>query len=544
MTNCKNCGKQFEIRTEDEVYYKKFDVPGPEDCPDCRLQNKLCFRNERTFYKRKSSLSGQSMVSIYSEDADFPVYSPEEWWSDKHDGYKYGVDFDFSRGFFEQFAELQKKVPRIALFNVNPTNSEYCQQAYDNKNCYLCMVLEECEDSMYLSHSNRVRTSFDGNYLQHSELCHDCIDSTKLYNCIGCQSCQNSNDLMFCYDCIGCHDCIGCFGLRNKQYWIMNKQLTQAEYEEKKAVLEFNKYSKFANARDYFLQWTKDLPHRASRNFNVENCTGDYLINGKNCHQCFDSYEIQDSAYCTWIFNSHDCYDVYGLGYSEWVYEGLGVERLNNCAFNTFVSNSHDSCYNDLCFHSRDLFGCVGMKNANFCIFNKKYSEEEYRTLRAKIVEHMKKTGEWGKFFSNKNSQFAYNETAAKDHFPLTEEEATSKGFRWKQKEKKEYLPATCEIPDDTKTIDEKFCQEMLACSACGKNYKIMPNELKFYKRMNISVPRKCPDCRHAERLALRNPGFLWERKCAKCGANIKTSYSPDRLEVIHCETCYADGVQ
>lgn len=38
---------------------------------------------------------------------------------------------------------------------------------------------------------------------------------------------------------------------------------------------------------------------------------------------------------------------------------------------------------------------------------------------KAKIIEHMKSTGEWGQFFPLTLSPFAYNETAANYHFPF-----------------------------------------------------------------------------------------------------------------------------
>ncbi len=544
MANCTSCKKDFIIREKDKDFYSKFDVPEPTMCPECRLQNKLCFRNERTLYKRKSDLSDKDIVSIYHQDSPFKVYSSEEWWSDKHEGLQYGRDFDFSRPFFEQFRELQLQVPRIALFNINPTNSDFCQQAYNNKNCYLCVVVEDCEDSMYMTHSNKIRTSYDSSYLQDCELCYDCIDSTKLYNCIGCQSCQNSSDLMFCYDCVGCQNCVGCFGIRNKKYWIMNKQYTKEQYDEKIKLLEFNKHSKFVNARDYFLDWTKNLPHRSNRNFNVENCTGNYLINAKDSFHCFNSFEIQDCAYCTWIFHSRDCFDVYGLGYGELVYEGLGVERLNACAFNTFVSHSNDTFYSDLSFNSHYLFGCVGLKSKKYCILNKEYSPDEYKELKAKIVEHMEKNGEWGRFFPKEFSPFAYNETAANDHFPLSKGEAANAGFQWREKEKKEYLPASAEIPDDVNEAEDSICKETFACAECEKNYKTQVAELGFYKKWGIAIPRKCPDCRYAYRLSLRNPRILWKRKCEKCGTELETTYATNRSEKVYCEKCYTEEVK
>ncbi len=48
MAVCKSCGGDFVIRDEDRAFYKRFDAPDPEQCPDCRLQHRLNFRNERS----------------------------------------------------------------------------------------------------------------------------------------------------------------------------------------------------------------------------------------------------------------------------------------------------------------------------------------------------------------------------------------------------------------------------------------------------------------------------------------------------------------
>ncbi|MBI2634592.1 hypothetical protein HYW82_02920 [Candidatus Peregrinibacteria bacterium] len=539
MKNCKKCNRPFEIREADRGFYKRFDVPEPEMCPDCRLQHKLCFRNERTLYKNKSAMSGASIISIYAPDSKYKCISPQEWWSEKHEALEYGQDFDFNRPFFEQFQELLLKVPRISLFNINPTNSDYCQQAYDNKNCYLCMVLEKCEDCMYVSHSNGLRDCFDCIFLHDCELCYECLDSNKLYACIGCQSCQNSSELINCYDCIGCKNCIGCYGLRNKQYYIMNEPHTREQYEVKLKMLELNKYSKYQNARRFFEQFIKGLPHRANWNLNVEESSGNYLINCKNALECFDSFELQDCSYCTWVFTSHDCHDVYGMGHGSFVLEGLGVEKLNNSAFNTFVSDSSDCWYSDVCFHSMYLFGCTGLKHKKYCILNKEYMEKEYENLKAKIIEHMKKTGEWGQFFPTALSPFSYNETAANYRFPLSEETALENGFSWCEPDPKEYLKQDFEMTDDLACVDAGICDKILACADCGKNYKIMPKELNFYRKRNVALPRKCTDCRFLDRFKLRNPRNLYERKCEKCAMTVSSSFAPAREEKIYCETCY-----
>lgn len=552
MKECKNCQSSFNIREEDKVFYQKFDVPVPAICPDCRLQQRLAFRNERTLYQRTSSLSGKKMISIYHQDCKYPVYTTEEWWSDQWDGLDHGQDFDFSRPFFDQFQELLLKIPRISLFNVNPSNSDYCQQAYNNKNCYLCMVITDCEDSMYLSHTNHAKDSFDCTYIHHLELCYECLDSNNLYGCVSCQSCQNSSGLTYCYDCIGCQDCFGCWSLRNKKYHIFNKPYSKEEYQEKITSLQLHKRSQFLKYKKYFADLMKDRVHRASRNLNSVDSTGNYLINTQNCFECFDSFQIEDCAYCTWIFESHHCYDAYGLGGSEWVLDCIGNEHVNHVAFNTFVSDSHDVFYSDLCFYSHDLFGCAGLKNKQYCILNKQYSKEEYEAVKAKIIDHMKESGEWGRFFPVSLSPFAYNETAVQNYFPLSREGALAKGFRWKAPDKKDYRPQSYTIPDDIQEVQPDITEAILSCECgncrlhsgtCGKNYRILLQELKFYRDRLLPVPTKCPDCRYDNRLTLRNPRQLFARQCDKCKKEIQTSYAPDRPEKVVCEECYMEEV-
>ena len=104
------------------------------------------WRNDRSFHRRKCSLSGESFISMYSEDTSFPVYKPSEWWSDKWNPLDYGQEFDFSRSFFDQWHELMNKVPRLGIDIVNCENCDFCNYCGDEKNCYLDIAGEGNED--------------------------------------------------------------------------------------------------------------------------------------------------------------------------------------------------------------------------------------------------------------------------------------------------------------------------------------------------------------------------------------------------------------
>jgi hypothetical protein len=81
--------------------------------------------------------------------------------------------------------------------------------------------------------------------------------------------------------------------------------------------------------------------------------------------------------------------------------------------------------------------------------------------------------------------------------------------------------------------VDEIIeCEHKGQCSdRCSTAFKITSEELSFYRRFNIPLPRICYGCRHYSRLHKRNPMKLWHRKCMKegCDNEFETSYSPKR---------------
>src|SRR3989344_5682262 len=106
------------------------------------------------------------------------------------------------------------------------------------------------------------------------------------------------------------------------------------------------------------------------------------------------------------------------------------------------------------------LFGCFGLKKKEYCILNKQYAPEEYKKLRAKIVEQMNEKPyvvekrhttsdkdtivyRYGEFFPPELSPLAYNESVADDYFPLSEAGAKAKGFLWRSPSAKEYAITT-----------------------------------------------------------------------------------------------------
>ncbi|NVN97071.1 hypothetical protein HXX01_02445, partial [Candidatus Nomurabacteria bacterium] len=160
----------------------------------------------------------------------------------------------------------------------------------------------------------------------------------------------------------------------------------------------------------------------------------------------------------------------------------------------------------------------------------------------------------YGEFFPIELSPFAYNETMAYEQFPLSREEILNKNYQWfdELERNHKYTLEASELNDNILDVDESILKEIIHCEhsgtcahQCTNAFRILPEELKFYKRMNLPIPRICPNCRYFIRLGRTLPWKLWHRSCMKEGCNneFETSYAPERPEIVYCEKCYQNEV-
>ena len=134
---CKITGQEFEISDKEIAMCKQLDVPLPEISREERIRTLMATRNEWKLYRRKCDFTGDEIISAYPSDSPFKVYKNEVWWGNEWEALEYGRDFDFNRPFFEQFAELQKDVPREGTTVFNSENCDYNCHIRESRNCYL-----------------------------------------------------------------------------------------------------------------------------------------------------------------------------------------------------------------------------------------------------------------------------------------------------------------------------------------------------------------------------------------------------------------------
>ena len=537
--NCQNCKKEFTIESEDFNFYEKIKVPPPTWCPECRQQRRYAWRNERTLYRRNCDLCKKSMVTIYSPNKPFVVYCNTCWWGDGWDTTTYGRDFDFSRPFFEQFSELQHQVPRMALLNKNSVNSEFTNHSGNNKNVYLSFATFDGENIMHSTWiMKNSRDCVDCSFIyEKGERLYECTDSKTSYSCQYGVFIKDSSDCFYCYDIASCNNCFMSSNIRNKSYVFKNKQYSREEYLEKMKELDFSSFVVRERLKEEFKEMMlKNSINRYARSSRNINSSGSFIYDCKNVSRAFEVSGGEDSKYIYGAVEPKNCFDLYHVGYgTELAYECQGCTRIVNCQFCHLCYDNMNVMYGDTCQNSQNLFGCVSVNKGEYMILNKKYSKEDYLILKEKIIEHMKQTKEFGEFFPPQIAPVYYNETQGNMYEPMTKQEVLSKGWQWEESISGTFGKETIaieDIPDKIEDVTDSFLQEIFKCSDCEKNYNISQNELLFYRKEKIPLPRLCPTCRYKRRFDLRPPRKLWHRSCMNKGCNneFDTTYSPDRL--------------
>ena len=385
--------------------------------------------------------------------------------------------------------------------------------------------------------------------------------------------------------------------MRNRQYYFFNEPCTKEHYQEKVKSFDLGSWQNLQKARQEFKNIYDKSIHRYAAILKSVNVTGDKVTNTKNCQHCFDIELAEDSKFINWGgYNMKDSYDS-GPGTgdsSELLYEAFDAVKVSRLLGVGVVYDSHDVRYGFNCYNSDNLFGCIGLRKKQYCILNKQYTKEEYEKLVPRIIEHMNsmpyidqkgRVYKYGEFFPPELSPFAYNETIAQEYFPLTKEEAIEKGYSWKDPEPRNYqIQITNDkLPDHIKDATDDIVGQVIECQhasgspsetsgqtagavcneQCTEAYKIIPQELVFLRRMNLPLPRLCPNCRHYQRIKQRNPLKLWHRKCQcagltsenkvyqntadhihhkkdeACQNEFETTYAPERPEIVYCEQCY-----
>lgn len=464
-------------------------------------------------------------------------------------------------------------------------NSEYNNLASELKNCYLFFNSDYNESCLYGSEVEHSKDCVDNTMIDACELCYQGANLINCYKTKYSLDCEGCRDVWFSKNCANCSNCVGCVNLRNQKYHIFNQPYSKGEYENKVKEYGLDSRSEIEKLRFETRKFYLKFPNKYIHGSNITNVFGDYINNSKNVRNTYIATESQDCRYCMWFLvkPNKDCYDYTQFGdNAERIYDsvvcGSGASDIKfsySC-----IDNVSRVSYSEFCYNVSDLFSCSFMQRGRqYCILNKQYSKEDYESLLPKIIKHLDempytdnkgRVYRYGEFASPEIFVFGYNETVAQDFFQKTKKEIEEAGYNWREEVGKEHWPTLNYdvIPDNASDISEDIAKEVLGCAhegeckeQCTKVFRVTPQEVQFYRRLNLPLLNLCPNCRSSKRIGMRNSLGLWSRNCqcfgdesengvykntakhphhgaGKCPNNFETSYSPDGGDLVYCKEC------
>ena len=498
------------------------------------------------FYKATCPLSKKDLISIYNPSYGYTVYDQKTWRSDQWNGLDYWIDFDAHKSIEDHLAVINRTVPKQPIINDNATNSENCAYCHDfafGKNCYLSTISRKIENAYYSSSMTGGNWLVDCFFVHESQNCYECIDSYNLTSCFYLQNSSDSYNCWFGYDLVGCKNCLYCAGLHNQSYMIFNTQYTKEEYEQKLAEMKQSLLEWKLTDREK--EYSAFLNNQIRRNQFQVNSTGSYgdvLFNAKNAVMCFNSRNPTTTKYICLGDMQTESQDMTIGGDLQLCYGSIDTDRSYRAVFSIRCRDCRDVMYCVTCYGCKDCFGCSGLHSKQYCIFNKQYTKEEYENTMVQIIGKMKEEGTRGEFFPDVLTPFAYNETMANIYYLSDKDHVIAS---WGKRLDRE-IEIT--VPEGTKLIhsaeiatlsDEDLLKVAITCESSAKPFRLIKQELEFYRKHGLPIPKKHYDVRLQERLERKVVKDFYIRNCDHCQQEMFSVYAPEYQGKVYCEECY-----
>lgn len=528
------------------------------------------------------------MVSVYPQELEnITTYDPEYWNSDQCELKEYAVGVDLNRSILKQFKEFSQKIPKRIIFNSYTfVNSQYSNYWADSKDCYMCSWPFWSEQCYYSFIPAKCVGDVDSYFNFACQYCYESIE---------CSNCYNSSFLDFCYDCkfssflldcVNCEKCLWCVNLVNKKYHYFNKELSPEEYK-KRLERVFASYQNFIKFKNEYEKFQKKYPRKNFRNLNAENCVGDVVKHSSNCTNSFSLVDVKNCKDCFICgVQSSDLYGCTGGGaWSSLVYDAVWFTKAHKSAFTVYSNPGEGSFYLSSCGLCSPgwvnyNFCCEGIDHAKYYIFNKEYPQQEWEKLVKKMIQKMKSDGERGEFFDPSISPFVCNDTPMMDYFPPhkliypdgTEEIYDDNGrwvvhilepqkfiskalldlgwekkieITWRTRDVDITVPEWLELiqasdlPSTIQATSDDILNKLVVCEDSWKPFRIIKQELEYYKTHNLPLPRKHPEIRFSNRLKRRPSMEIHSRPCDKCWVEMLSVYPWTSDLKVYCKVCY-----
>lgn len=552
---CAVLGEKWELTQKEIDVYRHFNVPTRTVSTNTLWKWMAYYDAGYQFWWNTHPETGKPVLSFHHPASGVKVLPDAEWHA--HDFSDINLLIDPSRPFFEQFRQLQVRVPLLATFSrVEPENSitlfsfgdrnSYFTFACTSERTFFATGAFEAQGSSLLFTANQVTDS------------HHILKSQRIFQCRYVRESLDCMNSAFLFDCRNCQNCFGASNKRNRQYVFMNEQLTKEEYERRMSEVDLGKRSeveKYSQMFDALL--TKDGVWPENFNVNCQDSTGEYLTNAVRCDTCYDSADApSDQYHSCWSYgNNQNNAFMWGSVDSTDGYMVVSCPNSNRTKF-SYRSFRLDDCeYCFMCTDLRDCFGCIGLKKKRFCIFNKQYEEAEYSRLLDEIKTAMLDRGEYGQFFPTSLATTYVPEGGAVIYCGATKEElaklgglsfgAEDMGATGSDRIDPSKARRREDVPDAIDELTDDWIGVPIYDEVSGRTFALLRPEVEHYRRLRIAPPnthfiRRMHEVSSAGQLACLQKG-----SCSQCSAEFlsaKNGRYPNRR--IYCKACYTAFIE
>ncbi|MEK9157357.1 MAG: hypothetical protein AAB448_04515 [Patescibacteria group bacterium] len=536
---------------EEAKWLKKFNVPAPKRPVLDRRRILAGFLTGYQWWWHKHPLTGKPILTYVHPATGIKVLPDKEWYA--QDFSSFGVAWQSSKSFFEQFRALQLNVPMLAQRNVIEPENSIAMGSFGDVNSYFSSSCESSKDSFFCAWSEGPDLSAEIHNVKQVTQSYRIDDAFNIYNSRYVRDGADILNSAFVFYAKDLEYCFGASCKKHKKFIFFDKQLTKDEYAKEMQSIDLSCRS---NVEQYRERFHKMLAEQTiwPQNMNVkdEGSSGEYVISGTNCQFCYSavggshdmlwcshtSGDSYNNAFCQLIHNTSECYSC------------VDAQECTGCKFCYACGTSQNLEYCMQCYNCEDCFGCVGLQRKKFHVFNKEYSEEDYRKIVAEIKKAMLAAREYGEFFPLSFSPVYFGQSAAVLYYLATEADGKTLGALDYDPEshgaigdlsEAHNLKTTKEIPDciDALEVDDWAGVPVLD-EHINRRFAFLKPELEFYKKYRIAPPDHHFVHRIQDMIQESNSAVFEDASCAKCHQTMlvaKNKSFPKRT--IYCKACF-----
>jgi len=548
---CPLTGEKWQLDQEEIGWLKKLAVPASDFSPLARQQIMAGYMIGYQWWWQRHPDTKKPVLTFVHPATKIKVLPDVEWFD--RDFSSENQEPDSNRSFFDQFRDLQLKVPLNATRNTEVPENSIAINSFGDINSYFNILNNGSKNSFFCIWTGKNEESAEMHNVEAGQRSVGVDDAARVFNSRYIRDCNNIQNSAFLFLASDLEMCFGAVNRKRKKFMFFDEQLTEGEYKEKISSIDLSSRKEVEKWKVRFDQVMRECVWPAKMSFDDEGSVGEYLYNTRNCKYCFQCVKAARDLYrCSFIaadtFDNAYCICAYDVSNS------IGCVDLDvsiNCKFCYSCKSCQNLEYCMACYNCENCFGCVGLNRKQFYIFNKEYSEDEYWQLVDQIKCQMLDSGEYGQFFPLAFSPCYFPQSGAALYFGADEAigkqlgalefDPESEGAIGDDLIDKSKTRSSKEIPDTAEELDpDEWVGVPIMDEEYGRRFAFLRPEIEFYRKFKIAPPNRHPVYRMQQMIRRANLAVFEEAVCTKCNKSLTVAKNltfPERN--IYCKPCY-----